>query len=63
MVARVLRPLAIEAPCLLCHGRREALAPGVEALLAERYPGDAATGYSLGDLRGALHAEVVAQAQ
>ncbi|MFO0682303.1 MAG: DUF3365 domain-containing protein [Sandaracinus sp.] len=54
--ARVLRPIAIEAPCLTCHGASPA--PEVAALLAERYPGDRATGYAVGALRGALYAEV-----
>ena len=54
--ARVLRPIAIEAPCLHCHG--DSVAPAVSALLAEHYPSDSATGYRLGDLRGALWAEV-----
>jgi len=54
--ARVLRPIAIDAPCLSCHG--DAIAPAVSALLAERYPNDRAIGYPLGDLRGALYAEV-----
>jgi hypothetical protein len=56
--ARVLRPIAIEAPCLQCHGPKESLAPGVGAILDERYPNDQATGYALGELRGALWAEV-----
>jgi Protein of unknown function (DUF3365) len=54
--ARVLRPIVIEAPCLTCHG--ETVSPEVQALLATRYPDDRATGYRLGDLRGALWAEV-----
>lgn len=54
--ARVLRPIAIEAPCLTCHG--ESLAPEVAAVLDARYPGDRARGYAAGDLRGALWAEV-----
>ncbi len=54
--ARVLRPIVIEAPCLTCHG--ETVSPEVQALLAARYPDDRATGYRLGDLRGALWAEV-----
>lgn len=54
--ARVLRPIAIEGPCLTCHGSTSL--PEVAALLAERYPADRATGYALGDLRGALYAEV-----
>jgi hypothetical protein len=55
-VARVLRPIAIEAPCLACHGAE--VAPEVAAALAAKYPGDRATGYELGDLRGALYGEV-----
>ncbi len=58
--ARFLGPIAIEAPCLLCHG--ETLAEDVQAELAARYPDDAATGYQLGDLRGAIWAEVKVQA-
>jgi hypothetical protein len=54
-VARRLLPIAVEAPCLACHGAT--LAPEVKAALAARYPADAATGYALGDLRGALWAE------
>lgn len=54
--ARFLAPVAIEPPCLLCHG--ETLADDVQAELAQRYPDDAATGYQLGDLRGAIWAEV-----
>ncbi|MBC7171581.1 MAG: DUF3365 domain-containing protein [Polyangiaceae bacterium] len=55
--ARVLRPIAVEGPCLLCHG--ESVAPEVSAIIRERYPSDRATGYELGDLRGALWAEAV----
>jgi hypothetical protein len=54
--ARVLRPIAIEAPCLSCHG--ESIAPAVATILDARYPDDTARGYALGDLRGALWAEV-----
>lgn len=55
-VARVLRPIAIEAPCLACHGKQ--IAPEVRDALAAKYPTDAATGYELGDLRGALWGEL-----
>ncbi len=55
--ARVIKPIAVEAPCLLCHGAPESLSPEVRAELARRYPADQATGYALGDLRGALWAE------
>ncbi len=59
--ARVIKPIAVEAPCLACHGAPEALAPDVRTELAQRYPADTATGYALGDLRGALWAEVAVQ--
>jgi hypothetical protein len=48
------RPILVAEGCLACHGPRESLAPGVLAILAERYPDDAATGYAVGDLRGAI---------
>jgi hypothetical protein len=53
--ARVLRPIAVEAPCLGCHG--DSVAPELEAILDARYPHDRARGYRLGDLRGAIWAE------
>lgn len=56
--ARVLKPIAVEAPCVACHGPKESLEPAVATLLTERYPTDQATGYAVGDLRGALWAEV-----
>jgi hypothetical protein len=56
-VARFLAPITVEGPCLNCHGAAATLSPRVVALLSERYPDDAATGYAAGDLRGALWAE------
>jgi mono/diheme cytochrome c family protein len=38
--------------CLTCHGSD--LAPEVAAKIAEVYPGDEATGFEVGDLRGAF---------
>ncbi|MCA9605287.1 MAG: DUF3365 domain-containing protein [Myxococcales bacterium] len=57
-VARFVAPIAIEGPCLTCHGPEDGIAPDVRALLDERYPEDHARGYQLGDLRGAIWAEV-----
>lgn len=54
--ARVVRPIAVDASCLTCHG--EHVAPEVSAILSQHYPADRATGYALGALRGALWAEV-----
>lgn len=38
--------------CLTCHG--DALKPEVKAKLDEVYPGDTATGFKVGDMRGAF---------
>jgi hypothetical protein len=45
-------PVPADMPCLKCHG--EQLDPAVQARLKELYPGDKATGYKTGDLRGAV---------
>lgn len=55
---RVIRPIGVEGPCLACHGPSENLSAEVKALLAEKYPEDQATGYAVGDLRGAFWVEV-----
>ncbi|MCA9488552.1 MAG: DUF3365 domain-containing protein [Myxococcales bacterium] len=57
-VARVLMPIGTMEPCLRCHGDPATLDAEVVAKLRERYPEDHATGYAVGDLRGALWAEV-----
>jgi hypothetical protein len=49
-------PLIIQPLCIPCHGA--ALAPEVKAALADRYPGDQATGYAVGNLRGVAWAEI-----
>jgi len=51
---RYLRPVAVAPHCLACHGQTSDLAAGVAEVLARRYPGDTATGYAAGDLRGAI---------
>lgn len=57
-VARTIKPLGVDGPCLTCHGPAESLPPDVASLLSEKYPDDAATGYALGALRGVMWAEV-----
>jgi hypothetical protein len=56
----VLLPVHVMSTCLTCHGAPEALAPEVEAALAEAYPADEATGFAEGDLRGWFWVEVPA---
>lgn len=55
--ARFLKPIGVDAVCLLCHGPTGSIQPRVRTLLQEHYPDDAATGYALGDLRGVIWAE------
>ncbi|HMM47330.1 MAG TPA: DUF3365 domain-containing protein [Thiobacillaceae bacterium] len=51
--ARFMKAIRIEPQCLTCHGGTE-VAPDVARKLAATYPHDAARGYKVGDLRGAL---------
>lgn len=51
---RYYRPIPVVATCLMCHGDPAAMAPDVRAKLRELYPGDEATGFAVGDLRGAI---------
>jgi hypothetical protein len=53
---RAMRGLPLEPQCQLCHGVE--IAPTIAEAIAARYPGDMATGFSAGDLRGAVWAEV-----
>lgn len=49
-----LKPILIQAPCLSCHGPLDQISEGVKVILHSKYPDDRATGYNLGDLRGAV---------
>lgn len=44
--------------CSSCHGERETLAEDTRQALAQSYPHDAATGFIVGELRGAFTARV-----
>ena len=48
--------------CLQCHGKPELMALEVKEALAEKYPGDLATGYEAGDFRGVVRVSVPASA-
>lgn len=50
----LMKPLYLEAACLVCHGTPEQIPDDVEGLLAEKYPNDAAIGFKEGDFRGIL---------
>lgn len=49
---RFMKAVGTEAPCLACHGQQ--LSAEVQTRLDELYPDDKATGYSLGQVRGAI---------
>lgn len=52
---RYMQAQVVEGVCLNCHG--ESLDPDVQSTIAEYYPRDSATGFSLGDIRGAVTLE------
>lgn len=49
---RFMKALPTGGACLACHG--EQLSPDVKTKLSELYPDDKATGYQLGQVRGAI---------
>jgi hypothetical protein len=51
-IFRYMKAIPTAELCLACHG--STLAPEVTAKLKELYPQDAATGFKIGDLRGAF---------
>jgi len=51
---RYAKALAVQPMCLTCHGPAESIPQGVKARLQAEYPMDQATGYRVGELRGAI---------
>jgi hypothetical protein len=51
---RYLKPLVTGALCLTCHGDPATMAPAVTEALGAHYPDDQATGFAVGDVRGAI---------
>ena len=51
---RFMRAITVQPQCLTCHGAEGDIPSAVAALLNKRYPHDQATGYGIGDLRGAV---------
>lgn len=52
--ARYIKALPVQQVCVACHGAPDKLTPEVSAQLKARYPADLGTGYSLGQIRGAI---------
>ena len=55
---RYLRPIVVQAMCLTCHGNPAQIPAEVTEVIRQRYPSDLATGYAVGDLRGAVSVRV-----
>jgi len=53
-VQRYMRALPTVELCTQCHGAADRLSPAVKAQLAQLYPDDRATGYAVGEIRGAM---------
>ena len=51
---RYAKAIGMQPVCVTCHGSAESIPEGVKARLQAEYPLDKATGYSAGDLRGAV---------
>jgi len=51
---RYLKPLTVASLCITCHGPKENIPSEVQAILKEKYPDDRATGFLVGDFRGAI---------
>ena len=51
---RYMKALPVQPLCLGCHGPAEGIALPVRARLAAEYPSDQATGYRVGQIRGAI---------
>jgi hypothetical protein len=55
---RVYKPLKMKHSCLACHGDKSQISPKVQKLIQAKYPHDMATGFRLGEFRGAVVAEI-----
>ncbi len=56
---RYMRPLTALPLCINCHGPKENISADVKAILADKYPDDRATGFLVGDLRGAISVKII----
>ncbi len=57
-----MKPLIALPLCMTCHGPKENIPVEVKSILAEKYPGDRATGFLVGDVRGAISVKILLRA-
>ena len=55
---RYMKPIVIERSCLNCHGRAGKMPTDVKKFIRRFYPDDEATGYRLGEVRGAISVKI-----
>jgi len=53
----VHHPILLQEGCVACHGKPDTFAPEVAQALQTLYPNDEATGFAVGQLRGAFRIE------
>jgi hypothetical protein len=51
---RYMKAIGMQQQCVACHGPQDQIAPGMKVMLDQNYPHDQATGYTPGQLRGAV---------
>lgn len=51
---RYMKAIPTQTQCLQCHGKPNEISADMKAKLATEYPEDVATGYSAGEIRGAI---------
>lgn len=49
-----MKPVVVQEMCLKCHGSESQIPADVKKILTANYPKDKATGYKIGDVRGAV---------
>jgi hypothetical protein len=55
---RYMKPLIVQHVCVACHGPKENIPAEVKLILEQKYPGDRATGFLVGDVRGAISVKI-----
>ncbi len=55
-VFRYMKAIPMQEPCILCHG--STLAPSVKESIKNLYPHDQATGFEIGQIRGAFTVKI-----
>jgi hypothetical protein len=51
---RFMKAIPLQQGCVACHGTSEQISDGMKAKLNAEYPNDKATGYTVGQIRGAV---------